>query len=579
MREQCIMVTRVEKQATQEPHGPFRRFGIILTLLIGIALWPMVASASPWRFGVIADTQWTVADDGYGPHSVPAGIIQQIDQEFIRQGVKLVVAVGDTIDQSGQASIDTRALYAQDLYNAGIGFYPLRGNHDAGWTGSATEMPRVFPQTRSGVNNNTPADIPFSLGHDVHVDPAARLGSTFVVGCNFRSPHLSYHGFSKAGLTYSFDFENARFVLLDQWDDTGNTYRSTIADQQPWITARLSDPKRPQQAFVFGHKNLLGGNHKDNLFGNHAGGDPGDADPSQQPVQNAFVKSLADNHVHFYIGGHDHHHYDSVVTSPDGSAKVHQVIGQSASTKFYTPRNPVSTADVPISQDLHKIGYYIYTIDGPRVSVDYYGVPVEVNAREEIAANPELTGHWQKLLTFGYSLNGKEFLVAEGESYTTVKDCGPQMAGFVSTTVQILSGRNGGRAKTNYGKALTKAVDTGWTSREEAGGPLNSDVLTLWGMMDVGADRSDTYVLSMSFDPSGIAADLLSQGKIGLATKDAKGEWICAVDANAGGAKRFVSGPWDSRYKLGAYGIDLATNTAWAVLNHAGDFAVTAVHP
>jgi hypothetical protein len=58
---------------------------------------------------------------------------------------------------------------------------------------------------------------------------------------------------------------------------------------------------------------------------------------------------------------------------------------------------------------------------------------------------------------------------------------------------------------------------------------------------------------------------------------DAKGKWICAVDANAGGTKRFVSGPWDHRYELGAYGIDSATNTAWAVLNHIGDFVVTVI--
>ena len=425
------------------------------------------------------------------------------------------------------------------------------------------------------MNNNTPSDIPLSLGHDKHVDPAARLGSTFLVGCNFSSPDLSYNGFSKAGLTYSFDIENARFVLLDQWDGTGNMNHSTIADQQAWITSRLSDPRRPQQAFVFGHKNLLGGNHKDNLFGNHTRDDPGDADPSQWPAQNAFVKSLADNNVHYYICGHDHHHYDSVVTSPDGSAKVHQVIGQSASTKFYTPRKPASATDVPISQDLHKIGYYVYTIDGPRVSVDYYGVPVQVAAHNEtISTNPKLTGHWQKLLTVGYSLNGKEFLVPEGKSYAKVKDRSPKMAGFAGTSIQILGGTNGSRGKTNYGKPLTKAVNTGWTSRAEAGCHLNSDVLTLWGMTDIGADRADTYVLSMSFDPSGIPTDLIGKGKIGLATKTAKGKWICAVDANVGGTKRFVAGPWHPSYQLGTYGIDPATHTAWAVVNHAGDFAV-----
>lgn len=558
-------------------HNRYRsvgRFGLLLSLLIGVVLGPLVALAAPWRFGVMADSQWTVADDGYGPNTVPAGIIQEINREFIRHDVKLVVAVGDTINKSSKASIDTRVLYAQDLYNAGIGFYPLRGNHDAGWTGSATEMPRVFPQTRTGVNNATPADIPLSLGHDEHVDPAPRQGGTFTVGCNFSSPNLSFQGISKAGLTYSFDFVNARFVLLDQWDETGNTANSTIADQQPWITSRLADPRRPQQAFVFGHKNLLGGSHKDNLLGNHPKDDPGDADPAQHPIQNVFIRSLANNQVRYFICGHDHHHYDSVVTSPDGLAKVHQIIGQSASTKFYTPKLPVSSADVPVSQDLHKIGYYLYTIDGPRVTVDYYGVPVQVTRHNQLPTNPKLRGLWQKVLTFGYSLNGQEFLVPQGTSYTKVKDRAPQTAGFAGTTAQILGGENRSRATTNYQKALTKAVNTGWTSRNEAGGKLCSDVLTLWGLTEIGADRTDTFVLSMSFDATGISAETLAEGKFGLTTKNAKGEWLPAVEANAGGAKRFVVGPWNAQYELGTHGVDPATGAAWAVLNHAGEFAV-----
>ena len=39
----------------------------------------------------------------------------------------------------------------------------------------------------------------------------------------------------------------------------------------PFLVAELrADPKRPEQAFLFAHKNLLGGNHKDGLFGGAA---------------------------------------------------------------------------------------------------------------------------------------------------------------------------------------------------------------------------------------------------------------------------------------------------------------------
>jgi hypothetical protein len=55
------------------------------------------------------------------------------------------------------------------------------------------------------------------------------------------------------------------------------------------------------------------------------------------------------------------------------------------------------------------------------------------------------------------------------------------------------------------------------------------------------------------------------------------GRWALAVDVNDGGTKTFVLGPWDKSYGLDAYGVDLNDNTAWAVVNHASDFAVGAV--
>ena len=60
----------------------------------------------------------------------------------------------------------------------------------------------------------------------------------------------------------------------------------------------------------------------------------------------------------------------------------------------------------------------------------------------------------------------------------------------------------------------------------------------------------------------------------GIATLDAEGNWINAVDRNSGGTKQFVEGPWSASYGLGTYGIDTGTKTAWAVVNHAGDFVV-----
>ena len=164
--------------------------------------------------------------------------------------------------------------------------------------------------------------------------------------------------------------------------------------------------------------------------------------------------------------------------------------------------------------------------------------------------------------SFGYSLNGKEFFVPQGKPYTSVKDC------FKGTTARILGGSNGSTATDAAGRAFTKDIDTGWTC---AAGRrcLASNILTLWGMADLGASHTDTYALSMSYRGCG--------GGI-LATQNANGKWVNAVDQNVGGAEKFVSGPWKSGYGLGTFGIDSHTHTAWAVVNHAGQFAVTGIH-
>jgi hypothetical protein len=145
------------------------RISLKRQLLAGSILALVVAAgpsfAKPWSFGVISDTQWTKSDDGYNPNTVAANIIKQIDQQFIAASVDLVVAVGDTENDGNETNIGTRALYAQRLYNAGIGFYPVRGNHEVHDKNSGFQMRAAFPQIvagpDAGVNNNTPVAFPW----------------------------------------------------------------------------------------------------------------------------------------------------------------------------------------------------------------------------------------------------------------------------------------------------------------------------------------------------------------------------------------------------------------------------------
>ncbi len=553
-------------------------------------------AAKPWSFAIEADTQWTTPDDGKNPNTCSVDIARQLDAQFIGKGVKFVVEVGDLVDQTGAPDAakvaqaeDTRAVFAQELYKAGIGFYPLVGNHDDGAV-AAAEFTKIYPQTQNAVMNNTPASAFAVTNPDALTQPfPVKSGASFTVGKTSTSP-AAPSGF--AGLDYAVDYKNARLVFLDQFTATGTAHEALTADDVSWMNGQLSGRPKGTQAFVFGHKGLITQNHVDTLFG---------SDPTAQPaLQDSFVSDLATNHVHYYIGGHDHMYNRAVVASPDGTSSVQDIVSASDASKFYIPfgsagysqrsvdpvtkavstsgtlaaADPTQTNDyiydklvaggttreTELAQELNRVGYFIVTVDGANVTVDYYSAEVDptlTSGEYLLSTTPKMT--FVKRESFGYGLNGKEFLVPQGHSYTSVVDH------FRGTTARILSGVNGSVATDAAGRKLTKDVDTGWTA---ASGGLKSNALTLWGLADVGSGHTDTYALSMSF--SGLAHQY-GLGK--LAARNASGKWVNAVDLNVGGVKRFINGPWKAKYGLGTYGVDWRSHTVWAVVDHAGQFA------
>jgi hypothetical protein len=535
-----------------------------LTLVLAIFIGAASVFAAPWRFGVMSDTQWTVATDpaGQNPNAVPVSIINQINQQFIIQGVKFVIQVGDLTENGNDADEATRAAAAQPLINAGIGFFPMRGNHETYANPPNGYAIAVFqsnyPQTR-GISNT--------------------FGTT-----NFSSP--TSVSADLTGMSYSFDYgtagNNTRFVIIDNWvtpsknvaPGNGYNYGYSIADQQAWISSRLDKNTRgTEHAFIFSHQPLIAENHQDSPFVGYTNANP--------DMQNAFFASLQNDGVRYYISGHDHMHQRSIITSPDGKSEVEEIIGASNSSKFYTPKSLTDanwfgqkTRETPLSQELYTVGYYIYTVDGPCVTVDYYS-DTHGNWQSD-SKYPDGSGladtgitptfYFVKKETWGYCLNGKEFLVAQGKPYDIVQDS------YSGTTAKILGGTNASTAKDYNGRALTKAVDTGWSPKACC---TASNILTLRGMAsNLGSSQTDVYTLSMSYDSKGLKATDLKKGLIGMATRDENCNWVNAVDYNIGGTKKFVFGPWDASYGLGSYGVDQKTKTAWAVVNYEGEFAV-----
>jgi hypothetical protein len=222
-------------------------------------------------------------------------------------------------------------------------------------------------------------------------------------------------------------------------------------------------------------------------------------------------------------------------------------------------------------------------VDGPRVTVDFYstspGVAYNaIAATGSISVTPFNTAFYKRE-SWGYSLNGKEFVVAEGASYTPVQDS------HAGTNVRILAGTNGSTHTDLPGRKLAKAVNTGWWAVRPNNIWTGSEVVSLWGLTDslalwdgpqtgllpdsATATQTDTYALEMSYDDDGFGL-----GSFGIAALKADGTWANAVDLNTGGTKHLVNGPWKSSYGLGTWGIDHAKKRVWAVVNHQGDFVV-----
>ena len=470
-------------------------------------------SSVVWKFGVIGDTQQTVSG---GSNSVATQIIAAINPRFIEAGVKFVVQPGDLTDNGSTAGMQTRLNANADLAAAGIRFFGIRGNHDN--TSSAI----TYFQ-----NNYVP-----SSGGDYNVSVAAD------------------------NRTYSFTYNNVKFLMLDYAATSGNT--TAMDTVTTWMNDQFA-VKDYEHAFVVQHKNLLGQSHKDNAFGSS-----NDVNTIQQ---NNFIKAMQDGGVRYNITGHDHMHHRAQVISPDGQSQVTQIITSSSSTKFYTPKTPYSSRETVFKNELGKIGYYIYTVDGPRVSVEHYAVPP---VSSNIPADPQ----WTLRDTFGYSLNGRQFIIARGQSYVTVTDSIAAGNGYRGTMMWILDGVNDTTMTAPGSRAAADDLNTGWANAAASGFVGASDVLYLWGMTNgIATKQTDVFVLSMSFDPTATSSSY-ENGHTYLVTQKDDGSWVNAVDLNFGGTKAFVLGAYENSYGLGTYGIDPTHNTAWAVINHNSQFGV-----
>ena len=94
----------------------------------------------PWRFIATGDSRGS--DNG-----VNATILGELATEIVNQSVELVIFPGDLVTGGvDQATLESQLLnwrgIMQPVYDAGIGVYPVRGNHDLGSPAGVTRRQR-----------------------------------------------------------------------------------------------------------------------------------------------------------------------------------------------------------------------------------------------------------------------------------------------------------------------------------------------------------------------------------------------------------------------------------------------------
>ena len=130
---------------------------------------------------------------------------------------------------------------------------------------------------------------------------------------------------------------------------------------------------------------------------------------------------------------------------------------------------------------------------------------------------------------------------------------------------------HGSSARFAGGKAnqMRPEVTTAWSAASDPN--CVSDVLSLTGLSPTPGD--ETFVLEIDYDPAAAGSPFLGWWN--------GSEWVNAVEGNSdgGAGALFVLGAYDGSLTLGHYGVDTATHTVWAVLDHNSDFAAMVPEP
>ena len=266
-----------------------------------------------WKFIIVGDSRG-------GDNGVNTAVLKEIAAEIVLQEAEFVLFPGDLVNGSGnqavlQSQLTTWRDTMQPVYDAGIGVYPIRGNHDAG---NLAAWRTVFSGEYALPTNGPSGEM---------------------------------------GLTYSVSHKNVFVLALDQ-------YISRHRVNQPWVDAQLAANTNPH-IFAFGHEPAFKLAHADCL----------DDYPAER---DAFWESLKNVGCRVYACGHDHFFDHAVVDDGDGNPDndIHQYVVGTAGAPLYgfsPPYNGNNTRyTVEQLEHAKQYGYLLVEVSGSVVTRTWF---------------------------------------------------------------------------------------------------------------------------------------------------------------------------------------------------------------
>ena len=268
-----------------------------------------------WRFIAVGDSR--------GPdNGINQQILTEIAAEIVNQNAEFVVFPGDLVEgYTDQTTLQQQLMNwrntMQPVYDAGIGVYAVRGNHDLGSPEGVTAWNNVFSGAYAMPSNGPSGE---------------------------------------ANLTFSATYGNVLVMGFDQ-------YVTPHRVNQDWLDAQLA-ASNATHVFSFGHEPAFQAQHTDCM----------DDYPADR---NEFWASLADAGSRVYFTGHDHFYDHAGIWDADGNPNnnIHQYIVGTAGAplRVWSPPYTGSNSPYNINQIHHatQYGYVIVEINGPTATLTW----------------------------------------------------------------------------------------------------------------------------------------------------------------------------------------------------------------